>query len=85
LNPPRNLLGGVLGALVGLLWTPVLLVLTHLGVPDGAVYAVAAGLLVGGAVVGARRPRWGGAALTLTAIAWLGFMLLVWLRVLDVA
>jgi hypothetical protein len=85
LNPPRNLFGGVLGALVGLLWTPCLLLLPHLGAPDSAVYVVAAGLLVGGAVLGARRPRWGGAALTLTAIAWLGLALLVWLRVLDVA
>jgi hypothetical protein len=84
-NPPRNPIGGVLGALVGLLWTPSLLVLSRLGVPDGAVYVVAAGLVVGGAVIGARRPRWGGAALTLTAIAWIGLALLVWLRVLDVA
>jgi len=84
-NPSRNLLGGVLGALVGLLWTPALLLLPHFGAPDSAVYAVAAGLLVGGTVLGARRPRWGGAALTVTAIAWIGLMLLVWLRVLDVA
>jgi hypothetical protein len=85
LKPPRNVFGGVLGALVGLLWTPVLFLLPHFGVPDGAFYAVAAGLLVGGTVLGSRRPRWGGAALTVTALAWIGLMVLVWLRVLDVA
>jgi hypothetical protein len=78
--------GGVVGALVGILWTPLLLLLLpRVGLPDGVVYAIAAALPVGGAVLGTRRPRWGGAVLTLTALAWLGLALLVWLRVLDIA
>jgi hypothetical protein len=85
-SQPRNLLGGMLGALVGVLWTPLLLLLLpRVGLPDGVVYAAAASLPVGGAVFGARQPRWGGAALTLTALAWVGVALLVWLRVLDIA